>query len=103
VVQEIKWTNRALQDLQEIYEFIARDSLRYAQIQIESIQDVVSNLQKFPLMGHILQEFPHLPYREILADNYRVLYKYDKSQKRIYIMAVIHGKRLLRDNLPINS
>lgn len=100
MVQEIKWTTRALQDLQEIYEFIARDSLRYAQIQIESIQDIVSNLKKFPLMGHILQEFPHLPYREILVDNYRVLYKYNEEQKTLYIMAVVHGKRLLENSLP---
>jgi plasmid stabilization system protein ParE len=83
VVQKIKWTKRAFADLYSIYEFIARDSKRYAQIQVEDIQNAVSKLNRFPMMGHYLPEFPHLPYREILVGNYRVLYRFDglvKSQ-----------------------
>ena len=65
MVQKIKWTLRALNDLNNIYEFIAKDSRRYAQVQVENIQNSVSNLAGFPLMGHNVPEFPHLPYREI--------------------------------------
>ena len=63
MVQKIKWTNQAKSDLYDIYRFIARDSARYAQIQIENIQNAVSNLAIFPLMGRNVPEFPHLPYR----------------------------------------
>ncbi len=76
MVQKIKWTKRAFADLYSIYEFIARDSKRYAQIQVEDIQNAVSKLNRFPMMGHYLPEFPHLPYREILVGNYRVLYRF---------------------------
>jgi toxin ParE1/3/4 len=79
MVRKIKWAIRALNDLHDIYEFIAKDSRRYAQIQVENIQNSVSNLIDFPLMGRNVPEFPHLPYREILVGNYRVLYRVEED------------------------
>lgn len=35
MVQKIEWTIRSLKDLSDIYEYIAKDSKRYAQIQVE--------------------------------------------------------------------
>ena len=97
MVQKIKWTNQAKSDLYDIYRFIARDSTRYAQIQIENIQNAVSNLAIFPLMGRIVPEFPHLPYREILAGNYRVLYRLEEEKDQVIVMSVVHGRRLLKE------
>lgn len=91
MVRKIKWTLRALNDLHDIYEFIAKDSKRYAQIQIENIQNAVLNLTSFPLMGRQVPEFPHLPYREILVGNYRVLYRLEEDI--VIIMSVAHGHR----------
>jgi toxin ParE1/3/4 len=96
VVRKIKWTIRALDDLHDIYEFIAKDSKRYAQIQIEDIQNAALNLTSFPLMGRIVPEFPHLPYREILVGNYRVIYRLEEEQGLVITMAVAHGKQLLK-------
>jgi len=96
VVRKIKWTIRALDDLHDINEFIAKDSKRYAQIQIEDIQNTALNLTSFPLMGRIVPEFPHLPYREILVGNYRVIYRFEKEQGLVIIMAVAHGRQLLK-------
>ena len=95
MVYKIKWTIRALNDLHEIYSFIAKDSIQYAQIQIENIQNTASNLASFPLMGHSIPEFPHLPYREILVGNYRVLYRLEENI--VIIMSVVHGQRLLKE------
>ena len=97
MVQKIEWTNRALKDLHDIYEFIAKDSSRYAQIQIENIQDAASNLYSFPLIGRKVPEFPHLSYREILVGNYRFIYRYDDKYNQIFVMAIVHGKRLLKE------
>lgn len=99
MVRKIKWTLRALTDLQEIYSFIARDSSRYARLQIERIQKTVFSLTDFPLLGHIVPEFPSLPYREILVGNYRVIYRVVEEPNLILIMAVIHGHQLLRGPL----
>ena len=78
MVRKIKWTIRALNDLHDIHDFIAKDSKRYALIQIVNIQNAVSNLLSFPMIGHKIPEFPHLQYREILVSNYRVVYTYEK-------------------------
>ncbi len=97
MVRKIKWTIRALNDLHDIYEFIAKDSKRYAQIQIENIQNAVSNLLSFPLMGHEVPELPHLQYREILVGNYRVVYRLEEDQDLVIVMSVMHGRRLLKE------
>lgn len=99
MVQKIEWTKRALADLYDIYEFIAKDSKRYAQIQIEDIQNAVLNLNRFPMMGHHLPEFPHLPYREIMVSNYRVLYRFEKEKGQVLVMSIVHGRRLLKGPL----
>jgi len=97
VARKIEWTQKARDDLRGIYHFIAQDSKRYAQIQVEKIQNSISYLADSPLMGRTIPEFPHLPYRELLSGNYRALYRYDEKQDRILILAVVHGKRLLRE------
>lgn len=97
MVQKIEWTLGALNDLQDIYEYIARDSSRYAQIQIENIQNSVLKLANFPKSGHIVPELLHLPYREILVGNYRIFYKYDEKDNQIKIMAVVHVRQMLKD------
>ena len=96
MVQKIKWTIRALNDLHDIYEFIAKDSMRYAQVQVEGIQNAALNLTNFPLIGLIVPEFPLLSYREILIGNYRVIYRFEEEQGLIIIMAVAHGRQLLK-------
>ncbi len=96
MVRKIKWTIRALNDLHDIYDFIAKDSRRYAQIQVEDIQDAALNLASFPLMGRIVPEFPDLSYREILVGNYRVIYRLEEEQGLVLIMAVAHGRQLLK-------
>lgn len=97
MVQKTEWTIGALNDLHNIYEYIARDSSRYAQLQIENIQNAVLKLTNFPLSGHKVPELLHLPYREILVGNYRILYKFDEKDDQIIIMAVVHVRRMLRD------
>ena len=97
MVREIEWTQRALNDLRDIYRFIARDSKRYAQMQVEKIQNAVSKLAAFPLMGRRVPEFPDLPYRQIVVADYRVLYRSDEKQNRILVASVVHGRRLLKE------
>lgn len=96
MVQKIKWAILALDDLRNIYEYIAKDSRRYAQIQVENIQNAVSNLANFPLMGHKIPEFPHLPHREISVGSYRIIYRFEEKESQILVMSVIHGRRVLK-------
>ena len=89
----VRWTERARGDLQEVYNFIARDSPRAADALVERIACAADRLAAFPESGRIMPEFPTLPYREVIAGNYRVLYRIERES--VWIAAVVHGRRLL--------
>ncbi len=54
---KVIWTDNAIQDLDNIGEYIARDSKRYAQITVERLFGYVEILETFPLSGKIVSEF----------------------------------------------
>ena len=45
---EVRWTPQAADDLQAIYDFIARDSPYYAQLTVEDILAAIDRLGQFP-------------------------------------------------------
>ena len=44
---EIKWTNNALVELDDIASYISKDSPKYAQILVKQICEMVSHLEQF--------------------------------------------------------
>lgn len=52
----ITWTIQAASDLEHINDYIAKDSLRYARIQIVRIQERVKLLKHHPKTGKIISE-----------------------------------------------
>ena len=44
-----------------------------------------------------LPELPHLPHREVIAGNYRVVYRYESNNNEVKIITVVHGSRLLTE------
>lgn len=97
MVREIEWSEHSRIDLEEIYEFIDKDSKQYARIQVINIREAVSKLLDFPARGRRVPEFHRSPYREIISGNYRVIYRYNQKKEKVFIMAVVHGKRLLKN------
>jgi plasmid stabilization system protein ParE len=89
----VDWAQPALDDLREVYEFIARDSPRYAQLTVERITDVAGRLARFPQLGQILPELPHLVYRQMIVGAYRLIYRDDTERDRVVVMGVIHSSR----------
>jgi toxin ParE1/3/4 len=53
----LNWTLQAEMDLKNIYDFIALDSKKYAQIQIYRIREKVKLLKYQPKLGRIVPEF----------------------------------------------
>ena len=92
---EIIWSEEAISDLEDIYDYIARDSPWYARQQVERIGNVAQRLRQSPESGRHLPEFPRLPHREVIVGNYRVLYRYDSENNVVNIVSVVHGARLL--------
>jgi toxin ParE1/3/4 len=92
---QVDWAKPAMEDLRQVYEFIARDSPRYAQLTIERITETAGRLAHFPQLGQILPEFPYLAYRQMVVDAYRLIYRQDQERNRVVVLGVIHSSRYL--------
>jgi toxin ParE1/3/4 len=91
----VVWSPNALDDVDEIAAYIARDSPTYAAAVVEKILDITRNLQKFPFLGRIVPESNEESIRERFVYSYRLIYQV--QQDTITIIAVVHGKRLLEN------
>jgi len=94
---EVKWSPEAIEDIESIAEFIARDSEYYARAVVTEILSVSRNVHEFPLIGRVVPEIGDERIRERFIYSYRLVYRVEPEQ--ILIVAVIHGKRLL-ENIP---
>ena len=66
----ILMSNEAHQDIDSIFEYISRDSIKYANETSENIYSCISNLE-----------------------NYRIVYDFSEDSNTIYIHFVVHSKR----------
>jgi toxin ParE1/3/4 len=89
----VTWTQRALDDLHAIRDFIARDSPRAAEALVERLLTATERLATFPESGRVVPEFPELGYREIIVSSYRVFHRLKGNT--VWIVAVVHGRRRL--------
>ena len=89
----IVWTTTALKRLDEIARQIARDDPERARTWVDEVFARVEGLKEFPQMGRVVPELgkPHI--RELIFDNYRVIYGI--SPRRISIRTVRHVRQLL--------
>ncbi|HVU96215.1 MAG TPA: type II toxin-antitoxin system RelE/ParE family toxin [Puia sp.] len=94
---EVEWAPRAIKDINEIAEFIAKDSVRYAEEQVRLFFRAASQLETHPYRGRIVPELSMPAIRQILCGHYRIIYEV-VSSKRIGILTVHHQARLLRNN-----
>lgn len=92
---EIRWTNFAIQNLNDIGDYIERESCHtYATRMVNQLFDSVDILQSFPLSGRIVPEFQDIDIRELIRANYRIVYRVI-NESRIDILTVHHSARLL--------
>lgn len=94
---EVNWTQQSISDVDCIAEFIARDSLKYAEIQVERFFNHVEVLTIRPKIGRIVPETSDSQIRELILGNYRIIYRI-VNPKRIDILTVHHSRRLLSNN-----
>jgi len=90
---EIKWTNHALEELDDIANYISKDSPKYAQILVKQIYEMVGHLKQFPKLGKKVPEYGDPELREILFKTYRIIYLIKKDH--LEIISIIHGSRKL--------
>lgn len=93
----IVWTEISIEDLKEIFEFIAEDSIRYATLTSNKIYQSVQRVAHNPYIGRIVPEFNEKSIREVIEGSYRIIYRI-KNAQQVDILRLYHSARLLKAN-----
>lgn len=81
----------------DIGEFVAKDSLLYAVSLIDRLITGAERLQSAPLLGRVVPEYRREDLREVIVQNYRVVYLARGDE--VIVTRVVHGARDLRTAL----
>lgn len=92
---QIRWSLTASKDLQELEDFIARDSVLHAIQFVDRIVESAEHLHATPQRGRVVPEFGRADIRELLLGAYRIVYLVEGSA--MTILRVVHGARDLAD------
>ncbi|WP_369921150.1 type II toxin-antitoxin system RelE/ParE family toxin [Marinomonas polaris] len=94
---QIIWTEPALNNLNDIAEYIAISNPYAAKQLVENVFIKVQRLEQFPDSGRIPEEISTLNYREVVVNPCRVFYKVDNDS--VYILHLLRQERDLRKYL----
>ena len=86
---EVIWAPSALNDIDSIAEYIARDSSHRASLFIRRLFESSDRLKEYPLSGRIIPEINDPSCREIIYGSYRIMYRIENND--IWITGVVHG------------
>jgi len=95
-VARLKWTPKAQSHLQSIYSYISRDSEIYAKKFIERLIITIEKIPIFPEMGRVVPELAEYNLREVIFQNYRIVYRYLRNEHEVQILSIVHGARDMR-------
>jgi len=93
-VAEIIWTDPALDQLEEIADYIALDKPEAAAGFVRRVFATVDRLEQFPDSGHVPSEIPNSIYREVLVSPCRIFYRHENGV--VFIVHVMREEMLLR-------
>lgn len=91
---QLIWTEAALQDLDEVAEYIALDNPAAASHYVQKVFDRAEHLTAYPDSGKRPPELPDTSYRELVIPPCRIFYRHEKSQ--VFILHIMRSERLLR-------
>ena len=95
---KLEWTEPSLLDMENLRDYIAKDSEYYAARFIARIIEAAETLPQFPLVGRAVPEAADETIRELLFQNYRIMYRVETD--RVLILTVIHGSRNIEQIQP---
>lgn len=91
---------RAFRDIDDIYAYIALEKMspENAKGQTDRIWDAVKSLEQLPEshQDRLVGRFAGKGYKQLIVDNYIIIFKIDKEQNRVYIVTVQYQGRNIR-------
>ncbi len=91
---KVLWTENAIQDLLGIKAHIAQDSAVQAEEWVAELYAAGENLSHFSSRGRIVPEFNMENLRELLIENYRLVYRVKSTI--VEIITVFEGHRQIK-------
>ena len=88
-MKKVIWTDTAKNHISLIWDFIAADSIFYANKVTDEIIEAAERLSIFNRMGRTVPEINKENVREIFYASYRIMYEI--RPEAIYITQIIHG------------
>ncbi len=90
---------RAIRELDNIYEYIASEKLapENAKGQVDRIKKAMLSLDTFPQSHQERSEgrYAGKSYRQLLIDNYIVIFRIDETYKTVYVVTIQYQGRNL--------
>ena len=91
----VRLADRALRDMEAIYEFIHAESSETAFAWFNDLAREIHSLERFPERGAVTQESKKL--RQLLfgkkPSTYRIIYALDKRKRLVSVLHIRHGAR----------
>lgn len=91
---QVRWTDFAIDELNQIGEFISNDSVRYAEITVTELFSATDILELYPRRGSVVPMFQNDNVRQLIKGSYRIIYLIIDDDS-IDILTVHHGSRLI--------
>lgn len=92
---EVRWTPQSIEDIENIAEYISKDSMKYSLIQVQDFFEAAEILENYPKAGRVVPELGNRNVRELIVGFYRLIYRI-KSNQLVEILTVYHSRRLLK-------
>ncbi len=89
MARRVAWTEPALDDLEAVAAYIARDSEHYSVAFVREIIEAAESLADMAERGHVVPELGEQAIREVLVRPYRIVYRIESD--RVLILAIVHG------------
>lgn len=91
MARKVKWTEVAWSDLEEVADYIVKDSRYYAAAFVREVRNAARSLAYLAERGRIVPEFGDPTIRELFVKRYRLIYRV--TEQTVYIIGFIHGTR----------
>ncbi|WP_456473595.1 type II toxin-antitoxin system RelE/ParE family toxin [Desulfolithobacter sp.] len=97
---QVIWAKSAVDDLEDITDYIVQDSPLTAQKLFGQIKNKIESLNYSPQRGRYIPELQKqgiLTYRELIISPWRVMYRI--FEDKVYVLAIIDSRRNVEDIL----
>ena len=94
MARKIRFSDKALIELESTSRYIAKDSAYYARLFIQRVLRIVRSLNQFPESGRVVPEYNTPQISEKFLGHDRIVYRIHPEW--IEIVAICHGSKLLK-------